>query len=259
MNEWRGRWALVTGASSGLGADFAELLAARGCHLVLVARRRDRLESLAERLSGEHGIRTRVIEQDLLADEAVSRLADSLEDTPVDILVNNAGFGLHGPFLRQDWHATEAMLRLDMLVLSELTHRFGGAMADRGLGWILNLSSIGAFQPSPTYAAYSAAKGYVLDLSYALRRELGPSGVTVTVLSPGVTRTEFLEVAGQSPSLYQRLIMKNSRPVARAGLRALGRGRAGIVPGLVNKLTVLTMRFLPRTWQAAVAHWAMRY
>lgn len=259
MNEWRGRWALVTGASSGLGADFAELLAAHGCHLVLVARRRDRLASLAERLSREHDIQTRILGLDLLADGGVTGLVDSLQDIPVDILVNNAGFGLHGPFLEQDWHATEAMLRLDMLVLSELTHRFGTAMADRGRGWILNVSSIGAFQPSPTYAAYSAAKSYVLDLSYALRRELGPGGVTVTVLSPGVTRTEFLEVAGQSPSLYQRLTMKESRPVARAGLRALGRGRAGTVPGLVNKLTVLTMRFLPRTWQAAVAHWAMRY
>lgn len=259
MNEWRGRWALITGASSGLGVEFAKVLAARGCHLVLVARRRGRLEEVAERLSREHGIQTRILAVDLLADEAVAGLADSLEGTPVDILINNAGFGLHGPFLRREWHDIEAMLRLDMLVLSELTHRFSGAMADRGRGWILNVSSIGAFQPSPTYAAYSAAKSYVLDFSYALSRELEPSGVTVTVLSPGVTRTEFLEVAGQSPSLYQRLTMKESRPVALAGLHALSRGRAGTVPGLVNKLTTQFMRFLPRTWQSAVAHWAMRY
>lgn len=259
MQEWRGCWALVTGASSGLGADFAELLAARGCHVILVARRRDRLERLEQSIRETHGVRTRVVIRNLLESGAVERLADDLSDTRVDLLINNAGFGLHGPFLQADWRHVEDMLRLDIVVLSELSHRFGRLMVDRGRGWILNLASIGAFQPSPTYAAYSAAKAYVLDFSYALRRELGPRGVTVTALSPGVTRTEFLEVAGQVPSVYQRLTMKDSMPVARAGLRALARGRGGVVPGIVNKSAALFMRLIPRTWQATVAHWAMRF
>ena len=256
MTDLNGRWALVTGASSGLGADFARELAVRGCKLVLVARREDRLKLLASELAGAE---TRVVPLDLRAPDAAKTLYERLraEGVGVDVLVNNAGFGLYGPFVASEWNRQRDMLELDVVALTHLTHVFARGMAERGAGWVLLVASIGAFQPTPTYATYSAAKAYVLSFGEALAAELRPRGVRVCTTCPGVTATEFLAVAGQKRSLYQRLFMMQSPDVVRSSVRALLARRTSVVPGIGNKVAAFSMRFTPRRLQAAMAASAM--
>lgn len=256
----QGRTALVTGASSGLGADIARQLAGRGANLVLVARRRERLEALAEDIESRYGVTCRVVAMDLGQPAAAAELGDLLEQEGrhIDILVNNAGFGLYGNFDEIDAQRERQMLELDMLTLTAMTRRFVPAMKARGWGRVMQVSSIGAFQPSPTYAAYAAAKSYVLMYGRAINQELRGSGVTCTVLAPGVTRTEFLDVAGQDATLYQRLVMMDSPQVAAAAVRAMLRGRGEIVPGVLNKLTAFSTRLMPRGCAAATAERLMR-
>lgn len=259
MTSLRDRWALVTGASSGIGADFARELAQRGMHLVLVARREERLEALAGELKREHGIRTRVIALDLAAPDAAGALHQRLhgESIAVDVLVNNAGFGVFGEFLEVPWERQRQMLELDVLALVHLTRLFAADMRARGFGRVLQVSSIGAFQPSPTYATYSAAKAFVLSFGEALACELRGSGVTVTVVAPGVADTEFFAVSGQKRSLFQRLTIMSSARVARIGVRAMERGRTLVVPGIANVAIAVAMRVVPRRWQAPIAKTAM--
>jgi hypothetical protein len=259
MSELRGRRALVTGASSGLGADFARELAAHGCDLVLVARRADRLEALAKELRERHGVQAEVVAMSLSEPEAAAALHRRVSERglEVDVLVNNAGFGAFGEFLSVPWEREREMLQLDVVAVVQLTKLFGADMVRRGRGWILQVASIGAYQPSPTYATYSAAKAFVLSFGEALAFELRTTGVKVTVVSPGVTRTEFLQVSGQKPTLYQRMAMMESPAVARAGIRAMLRGKTSTVPGLVNKVPVFLMRLTPRRLQARMAHATM--
>ncbi|HEX2484649.1 MAG TPA: SDR family oxidoreductase [Myxococcota bacterium] len=259
MADLHGRCALVTGASSGLGVDFARELARRGARLVLVARREPRLRALADELAKETGVEVRVEAVDLADPGAREALADRLaaERVEVDVLVNNAGFGVYGPFLDIPWERERQMLELDVAAVVHLTKLFAQGMVARGRGWILQVASIGAYQPSPTYASYSAAKAFVLSFGEALSFELRHTGVKVTVVSPGVTATEFLRVSGQSPSLYQRLAMMRSADVARAGVRAMLKGRPSVVPGLVNKVPAFLMRLTPRRLQARIAHLSM--
>ncbi|MBV8469322.1 MAG: SDR family oxidoreductase [Burkholderiaceae bacterium] len=254
------KWALITGASSGFGVDFAHELAAQQNHLVLVARRTEPMDKLAAELRAQHGIQVRVIGMDLARPGVGAELHDQLrnENIEVQTLVNNAGYGVFGEFLEQPLEKTLNMLQLNMLALTELTHAFGRDMAARGRGNILLIASIGGYQATPTYAAYSASKSYVLLFGEALHEELRKRGVTVTVLSPGITATDFLKVSGQKATLYQRLAMMRSRPVARIGLRALARGRASIVPGLLNSVTAWSNRLIPRLLQRKVAFQLMR-
>ena len=259
MSDLHGRCALVTGASSGLGADFARELAGRGCRLVLAARREDRLRALAEELRAAHGVEVRIEAVDLADGAAREALHERLRaaGVEVDVLVNNAGFGVFGEFLSIPWERERQMLELDVVALVHLTKLFAASMASRGRGWILEVASIGAYQPTPTYATYSAAKAFVLSFGEALAFELRGTGVAVTVVSPGVTATEFLQVSGQKTTLYQRLAMMKSPDVARAGIRALERGRPSTVPGLVNKVPAFLMRLTPRRLQARIAHLSM--
>lgn len=261
MSELQGRWALVTGASSGLGADFARALAAEGCSLVLTARRKERLEALEAELRERHGVETRVVALDLAEPGAAERLFERTRELglEVDVLVNNAGFGTFGPFLEVPWERERRMLEVDVVALTELTKLYARAMVERGRGWILQVASIGAYQPSPTYGTYSAAKSYVLNFGEALAWELRGTGVKVTVLSPGVTATEFLEVAGHERSLYQRLSVMESAKVARIGVRAMKRGKPSTVAGWANKLPIFLLRFTPRRLQAALASLLMTF
>lgn len=259
MSELRGRWALVTGASSGLGADFARELAGRGCHVVLVARREEPMKALAASLESAHGVETRVVALDLAPPGAPPALAERLrgEGIAVDVLVNNAGFGVFGPFLEIPWERERQMLELDVVALVHLTKVFAREMAARGRGWILQVASIGAFQPTPTYATYSAAKSFVLSFGEAIAHELRPQGVRVCTVCPGVTATEFLAVAGQKITLYQRLMMMQSPAVVRSAVRALLRGKTSVTPGIGNAVSAFSMRFTPRRLQAAIASAAM--
>ena len=250
-----GRHALVTGASSGLGADFARELARRGAALTLVARREDRLRSLQRELAAA-GAEAEVVALDLNDPAAPDRLLAGAEAgrRPVDVLVNSAGLGLYGPFVTLDWARERAMLELDMIVPVHLTKLFLPGMLERRAGWILNIASIGAYQPSPLYASYSAAKSFVLNFTEALSYELRGSGVTATALSPGITATEFLQVSGQRATRYQRLTMMDSPAVARIGVEAMLKGRPSLVPGRLNAASVWSNRLMPRRLSAALAN-----
>ncbi len=255
MKRWKDRWALVTGASSGIGEAFARLLAEQGAHLVLVARRQDRLEALSKELAAAHGVQTRVEALDLAAPGACEALHRRTREAglEIDLLVNNAGFGVYGPHMEIPWEREQQMLQLDIVALSDLTKRYVADMLARDRGWVIQVASIGGYQPAPTYAAYSAAKAYVLNLTEALNYELRGTGVKVSALSPGVTRTEFFEVSGQAPSLFQRLTVMPAERVAQVGLDAVWKGRPSVIPGFVNRFNAFFLRFLPRRLQAAIA------
>ncbi|HEV2125411.1 MAG TPA: SDR family oxidoreductase [Chloroflexota bacterium] len=251
----RERRAVVTGASSGLGADFARELAAYGCQPVLVARRAERLKALHQELADRFGVDAEVVIMDLGTPDSPRELYEQLsgDSRPVDVLINNAGYGAFGRFLDIPWEQERQMLELDMLSLTHLTKLFARDTVARRFGLILQASSIGAFQPTPTYASYSAAKAYVLSLGEALHYELRGTGVTCTVLVPTIVATDFRAVAGQQTTLYQRLMMMDSPTVVRAGLRGLLDGRASVIPGRLNALTALSTRLLPRQVAAAIA------
>jgi short-subunit dehydrogenase len=255
----RGKTALITGASSGLGADFARELANRGCNLILVARREELLRTLKEEIGGRHGVEVEIIPIDLTAPNAPQELHDRVRDEGrvVDVLVNNAGYGLFGEFVDIPWEREQNMLELDIIVLTHLTKLFVWDMVARRFGYILQISSIGAYQPSPTYAVYSAAKTYVLYFGEALNYELRNTGVSCTVLSPGVTATAFRDVAGQRTTLFQRMVMMPSRNVVRIGVEAMLKRRSSVVPGWMNVFLAWGTRFMPRRWSAALAHWTM--
>ena len=260
MNSNKGKWALVTGASSGFGMDFARLLAEQGHNLVLTARRTEPMENLADELRAKHGIQVQVEGIDLGQNGVAAILKQKLDqlNISIDVLINNAGFGLFGKFIDQPLNKTLEMLQLNMISLTELTHVFASDMVKRGGGHILLVASIGGYQATPTYAAYSASKSYVLLFGEALNTELAPHNVKVSVLSPGITATNFLAVSGQRATLYQRMMMMQSRPVAQIGLKAMWSGTASVVPGLLNKLTILSNRFSPRSIQSRVAYALMK-
>ena len=255
-----GKTALVTGASSGLGVDFARELARRGCALVLVARREERLKQVQAELQAQHGVKVMVVTLDLGDPQAPQMLYDHLkaQNTPIDVLVNNAGFGLFGMELEIPWDKTRQMLMLDIVALTHLTKLFARDMARRGFGYMLQVASIGAYQPSPTYAAYSAAKSYVRSFSQALNFELRGSGVSSTVISPGVTATEFLQVSGQKRTWFHNATMMSSARVADIGIRAMLKRRYSIVPGFMNWLTSIMVTLTPDPINAAVTYRAMK-
>ena len=253
MNSFAGKWALITGASSGLGLEFADLLAAQKVNLVLAARRQEPMEKLASNLRRKYGVDVLVEAIDLASSGAANRLKSSLDarSVAIDILLNNAGYGLHGDFLEISIERTVDMIQLNITALTELTYLFGRDMATRRSGHILLVASLLAFQAVPSYAAYAATKAYVLALGEALHDELRPHGVIVTTLCPGHTATGFDAAAGATASALLRLLTMKPRPVAVSGIRALLEGRAMVVAGLSNKRAVFSNRLTPRSMQRA--------
>ncbi len=242
--------ALVTGASAGLGVEFARQLAAQGRPLVLAARRGDRLESLAKELGD-----SRAVEIDLAKPGAAERLMTDIDRSgeTVELLVNNAGFGLIGPFARLDSNRLREMIDLNCGALTELCRAVAPQMIERRSGSILNVASTAAFQPGPRMAVYFATKAYVLSFTEALHEELRRHGIKVSCLCPGPTRTEFGDVAGFGGSgLFDRVAME-APEVVKAGLAGLARNRAVVVPGLVNKTVAASTRFAPRPWVRRIA------
>ena len=260
MATLQGQRALITGASSGLGADFARQLAAHGCHLVLVARREDRMQTLAAELRAKHNVGVEVIALDLGQPDAAQTLYDRLKaaSLSVDILVNNAGFGIFGEFATQDWARNHEMLALNVVTLTQLTHLYVKDMLTRNHGYILNVASIGGYSPSPLYSTYSATKSYVLDFSDALAYELKNTGVSVTCVSPGVTKTEFLDVSGQKPTFFQRMSMMTSEAVVKQGIDAMLKRRRSFVTGIFNALMIWSLRLTPRFLQIRMAENMMK-
>src|SRR5216110_3491574 len=245
---------LITGASSGFGEEFARQYAEQGHSLVLVARRLDRLERLAEKIRQQHRIEVVVEQVDLSDVVAVIQLHQRLREQgiAIDILINNAGHGLQGPFVDSQLDAALAMVQLDVASLTAVTHVFAQDMRARGRGKILLVSSLLGYQGVQNFAVYSAAKAYVLRLSEALHRELKRDGVTVTALCPGMSDTGFATAAQQKITPALKLLMMQPAPVVRAGIRALQARRISVVPGWANKATVMFTRATPRWLHQAV-------
>jgi short-subunit dehydrogenase len=236
--------AVVTGASAGIGADLARRLAAGGFDLVLVARREAELRTLADGLTKAHGIAAEVIVADLSDPAAPPKLIATIP-RPIDVLVNNAGFGWLGEFAESDPARMLAMVQVNVTALVHLTRLVLPGMRERKQGRILNVSRVAGFQPGPLMAVYYATKAFILSFSEAVHTELRGSGVTVTVLCPGPTTTEFADVSGMAATgLFDNAM--SSVAVADAGYRGLMRGKRLVVPGIGNKLMTLAVRLIPR-------------
>ena len=254
MENLTHKWALVTGASSGFGVQFANLLAEREANLVLVARRTEPMETLAAELRQKHSVQVVVEGMDLSRTGVAAELKSRLDarGISIDILVNNAGYGLYGDFLDQPLEKITDMLQLNMITVTELTHIFARGMVDRGDGHILLTASLLGYQAVPGYAAYAATKAYVLLFGEALHQELQPHGVAVTALCPGASATSFGEIAGQKHSPLLKMMTMKPQPVARAGVRAMLGRKATVVPGFFNKATVFLDRLMPRPLQRMI-------
>ncbi len=235
--------ALVTGASAGLGVEFARQLSSRGCRLVLAARRMERLEVLAAELGN-----ARPVEIDLSGEGAAAELVANVDAAgeTIELLVNNAGFGLHGRVDKADPKRLRQMIDLNCGALTELCRQVLPGMVERGNGAILNVASTAAFQPGPGMAVYFATKAFVLSLSEALHEEVKIFGVSVTALCPGPTRTEFGEVAGFKGTRAIARLSMDSQAVVRAGLEALDVNRAVVITGVLNKAGAQLARHAPR-------------
>jgi uncharacterized protein len=249
---------LVTGASSGIGADAARSLARRGQGLTLVARRAERLDDLAGELRSEHGVRVEVLECDLGDARSRERMLDQLTELAVnvEVLVNNAGFGSGGRFHELDAEREVEMVRLNVEAVVALCGRFVPEMVRRGRGGVLNVASMAAFQPLPRQATYSATKAFVLSFTDALSADLAGTGVTATALCPGPVRTEFADSAGISAEAegLPEMVWAESADVAEQGVRGLERGKRVVVPGgLLNRATALGGQHVPRSVLLRVA------
>jgi short-subunit dehydrogenase len=243
------RWAVVTGASSGIGAEFARQLAARGMHLVLAARRGDRLQNLADELDRRHASKCEVIAVDLSAPEGPRQLWEEIERRGIEVhvLVNNAGFSHVSEIERAPRERLLELLRLNVMAATDLTYRALPGMLARRSGAVINVSSLTGFQPVAYMAVYAASKAYILHFSESLWAEARDHGVHVMALCPGTTRTELFDIAGVEGWLRKR---RSHRPalVGRAALRCLRKKRPVCVPGLRNSFMTLFGRLLPRKW-----------
>jgi uncharacterized protein len=239
---------LITGASAGIGAEFARLLAKDGDALVLTARRQDRLEALARELRAGHGVRVEVIAADLADENAPRLLFDKIAALGLQVrtLVNNAGFGLRGAFADQPLDRLIEMLDINVVALTRLTGLFLPAMIGRGTGGIINLASVAAFQPGPYMAVYYASKAYVLSFSQAIAYETRGSSVVVTAVCPGATESEFAEVAGLAGSRLLRQASMGACEVARLAIEGHRAGKPLVTTGAANKIVPLASRLLPR-------------
>ncbi|WP_436771866.1 SDR family NAD(P)-dependent oxidoreductase [Yinghuangia sp. YIM S09857] len=246
--------ALITGASSGLGAEFAAQLAAQGHDVVLVARSADRLAALAEHLTAEHGVRAHVLVHDLAEPDAGRRIAEELADRglSVDVLVNNAGFGTCGRFEEIPGKRDHELLMVNVVALVDLTHELLPGMLERGRGSVVNVASNAGFQPSPYFAVYGAAKAFVLNFGLALRQECRGRGIRVLTVCPGPVETAFFDTIGTRKAAVTGSFT-TPEPVVRATLRALERDRGYVVPGFGNALGAHLTPRRPRTLVAAMA------
>jgi short-subunit dehydrogenase len=239
---------LVTGASSGIGADIARALVARGHGVTIVARRTERLEKLAAELRDRKGVRVETVACDLGDADARQRMRAEVEERglTVEVLVNNAGFGTAGRFDRLDLERELEMVRLNAEAVVDLCGRYVPAMVQRGRGAVLNVASTAAFQPLPRQATYSASKAFVLTFTDALHEDLAGTGVAATTLCPGPVKTEFLSTAGLDWEGLPDFIWSESAVVAEAGVQGLEKGRRVVVPGVVNRAGALGGQHVPR-------------
>lgn len=255
MTPWSGKWAVVTGASAGIGKALAEELARGGTNLILTARRRERLEELAQQLSAAHKIQTSVFVADLTQSEAPEKIFRFTKEQGIDVelLINNAGFGAYGEF-----HTVEMPKLLDMVTVNcsavvHLTRLYLPEMVARRHGDVLILASTASFQSVPYISTYAATKAFDLLFAEGLAEEMKPYGVRVCALCPGSTESEFAEVAGQTHVAATRANRETAEKVARTGLRALAAGKSYVISGLGNYLGAVGQRLVSRRFVARVA------
>ena len=253
MNRWRGRWALVTGASAGIGWALAEQLAAGGANLVLTARRHERLEQLASQTRRRHAVAVEIFHADLERPSAPESIFAFTQQRAiaVDLLVNNAGFGAYGEFYKIDLARQLGMIQVNVTAVVHLTHLYLRPMIERRCGDILIVASTAAFQGVPYITTYAATKGFDLLFAEALAEEVRTYGVRVCALCPGSTATEFHQIAGQ-PEHTVRL-QESAEKVARVGLKALARGKSYVISGVGNYMGVHGQRLAPRRLVTRVA------
>ena len=256
MTESSKRTALVTGASAGLGKELASLLSKDGHDVVLVARSKSKLETLADDLAKTHGMKAHVVAADLSDPAAPAAIFEETKKRgiAVDILVNNAGFGTNGAFLDLDLDREVQMVEVNVSAIVKLTHHFARLMRERGFGRVMNIASTAGFQPGPFMATYYASKSFVVMFSEALAFELAGSGVTVTCYCPGATATEFASTAGNDKTrLFQRSGVAEAKDVALHAYRAMMRGQVLSVHGALNRIGVESVRFAPRALIRSIA------
>ena len=255
LKAYAGQWCLVTGASSGIGAEFARQLAARGMHCVLVARREDRLRAVAQEIEAAHGIRCEIVLADLAQPHAGRELLAEVTRRGIEpeLLVNNAGFGMVSSLDETDVGRALKLIQVNVTCVTELTLLAAKEMVHRGHGGIINIGSVVSFQPVGYMGAYAASKAYVLHFSEALWAELRPRGVTVTTLCPGTTRTEFFDQSGV-PGWAERNHGQDVTSVVRTGLAAFDAGRPSVVSGWTNYLVTLAARLATRV---TVVNWSL--
>lgn len=255
--------ALITGASSGIGEAFAEALARQGMDLILVARSKDKLTELARKIAGQHGRRVEVVAADLGEPSPGARVAAAVAalGMDVDLLVNNAGFGESGAFVKQTAQRSQQMLALNCGAVVDLTHAFLPAMVERGRGGIINVASLGAFQPLPFMAVYGATKAFVLSFSDAVWAETRKRGIKVLAVCPGPVDTNFFQTSESNAKMKKTLpaaAMVTAEKVVSDALKAFAAGKTVVVPGLPFKLASLVPRAIPRKMMAAAAAMTMK-
>jgi len=253
MDTWRGKWALVTGASSGIGRALATELAAGGANLVLTARRRDRLEQLAGELSAKRGIHAEIFAADLAKPEAPHQVFDFTKSRgiEVDVLINNAGFGASGEFAVQPIERQLEMVQVNCATVTHLTHFYLPGMIARRRGYVLILASTASFQPVPYLSIYAATKAFDLLFAEGLAEEVRQYAVRVCALCPGQTASEFSAVAGTLD--HKRPGQETAEKVAHVGLVALAKGKSFVISGAMNNVANLSERFMPRSVVASFA------
>ncbi len=242
-------YAIVTGASSGIGYEMAEILAAKGYWLILVARRKDRLDKLKNHLVEKYNTTVEVVQLDLSVKNSAIELHNYTRNAGLDveILINNAGFGMQCNFMNQSMDKIIEMVQLNVLTLTHLTQLYANDFLKRGSGKILQVSSGSAYLPTPFVASYAASKSYVLNFSEALRFELRNTKVSVTTLYPGYTNTEFETVANTRVPWIIKTTQSHAREVALAGINGMLKGRKTIIPGYFNKFSLWMSGILPRS------------
>lgn len=253
--------AVITGASSGIGLELAQLFAQDGIAPTLVARSETKLQQLADKLKDEYGVEAQVIPMDLSKQEAPEQLFKACEERQleVDYLINNAGFGDFGEIHQTDYQKMGNMIMLNIFALTALSRLFSQAMVERGQGHILNVASTAAFQPGPTMAVYFATKAYVLSFSEGIRHELKKYGIYVTCLAPGATETGFQESADlEGSGLFKDKKLPSAQEVAAFGYKAMKKGKGTVVHGTLNRFLAFTTRFTPRSVTAKISEQLMK-
>ncbi|MFZ1981363.1 MAG: SDR family oxidoreductase [Smithella sp.] len=246
---------LITGASEGIGYELVKLSAKDGYNCVLIARNKQKMDQIAAEVEKSFGIKTRVIAKDLSLPESAREIFDELNaaNVPVNVLINNAGLGICGDFAQSDMDMNMHLIQVNLVTLTKLTWLFLPGMLKRKSGKIMNVGSIASFAPSPNFALYNASKAYVLFFSEALGEELKGTGVSVTCLCPGATKTNWQARAGAENIRLNRVRMIDAKIVAEHGYKGLMKGKRLVVPGIDNKITLLCTKFAPRAVVLKVA------